>query len=89
MQIDIYNKALEYRSQNTFKVDTWDGFLEQVEKGGFISAHWDGDPATEKRIQEETKATIRCIPMDTRDEPGFCVRTGKPSVRRVLFARSY
>jgi prolyl-tRNA synthetase len=89
MQIDIYNKALNYRTQNTYRVDTWDGFLEQIEKGGFISAHWDGDAATEKMIQEETKATIRCIPLDTVEEAGFCVKTGKPSNRRVLFARAY
>ncbi|MDD4646504.1 MAG: proline--tRNA ligase, partial [Bacteroidales bacterium] len=89
MQTDIYAKALEFRARNTYKIDTWDAFLEQIEKGGFISAHWDGDPATEKMIQEETKATIRCIPLDAEEEPGFCVRTGKPSTRRVLFARAY
>jgi prolyl-tRNA synthetase len=89
MQTDIFNKALDFRTQNTYKVDTWEGFLDQIEKGGFISAHWDGDPATEKMIQEETKATIRCIPLKGEDEPGFCVRTGKPSNRRVLFARAY
>ena len=89
MQKDIYNKALNFRSSNTFRVDTWDEFLAQIEKGGFISAHWDGDSATEKMIQEETKATIRCIPLDSQPEEGRCVRTGKPSARRVLFARAY
>jgi prolyl-tRNA synthetase len=89
MQTDIYNKALNFRTQNIYKVDSWEGFLDQIEKGGFISAHWDGDPATEKMIQEETKATIRCIPLDAQEETGFCVRTGRPSNRRVLFARSY
>jgi prolyl-tRNA synthetase len=89
MQIDVYNKALNFRTQNTYTIDTWEGFLDRIEKGGFISAHWDGDSGTEKLIQEETKATIRCIPLDTETEPGFCVRTGKPSTRRVLFARAY
>jgi prolyl-tRNA synthetase len=89
MQKDIYARALTYRTSNTFKVDTWDEFLAQIEKGGFISAHWDGDSATEKMIQEETKATIRCIPLDAEPEAGLCIRTGKPSERRVLFARSY
>jgi prolyl-tRNA synthetase len=89
IQRTIYNKAFKFRAENTFNVDTWDEFLVQIEKGGFISAHWDGDAATEKMIQDETKATIRCIPLDSVAEAGLCVRTGKPSVRRVIFARSY
>ena len=73
----------------TFKVDTWDEFKEQIEKGGFILAHWDGTTETEEKIKEETKATIRCIPMDAVEEEGKCVYSGKPSHRRVIFARNY
>lgn len=89
MQSDIYNKALNFRTLNTIKVDTWSEFLEAIEKGGFISAHWDGTPETEKAIQEETKATIRCIPINGEPEPGTCIKTGLPSKQRVLFARAY
>jgi prolyl-tRNA synthetase len=89
IQQTIYDKALANRTENTFRVETWEEFLDRIEKGGFISAHWDGDPETEKMIQEETKATIRCIPLDTDGEAGLCVKSGKPSRRRVLFARAY
>lgn len=87
---NIYNRALNFRKENTFYVDKWDEFKGIVEgKGGFIMAHWDGTPETEEKIKEETKATIRCIPFDSPDETGVCVYSGKPSRRRVLFARSY
>ena len=92
IQSNIYQKALNYRQSHTFKVDTWDQFKEQIEKGGFILAHWDGTTETEERIKEETKATIRCIPFDADEEslqPGVDMLTGKPSARRVLFARAY
>ena len=89
IQQGIYNKALKHREEMTFKVDTWDQFKEQIERGGFILAHWDGTTETEERIKEETKATIRCIPMDAVDEEGTCVYSGKPSKRRVIFARNY
>jgi len=90
IQDNIYNKALDFRNQNTFYVDKWDDFINILEdKGGFIMAHWDGTAETEEKIKEETKATIRCIPFDSPDEQGKCVYSGKPSVRRVLFARSY
>ena len=89
IQLNIYNKALHHREEMTFKVDTWEEFKEQIEKGGFILAHWDGTPETEEKIKEETKATIRCIPMDAPDEEGKCIYTGKPSHRRVIFARNY
>lgn len=89
MQQDIFNKALKFREENTFRVDTWDEFLVQIEKGGFISAHYDGTTETENLIKEETKATVRCIPLDNQEEAGFCVRTGKPSTQRVIFARAY
>ena len=92
IQENIFQKALKYREENTTKVDTYEEFKEQIEKGGFIIAHWDGTPETEERIKEETKATIRCIPFEADEEsltPGKCMVTGKPSARRVLFARAY
>jgi prolyl-tRNA synthetase len=89
IQAEIYNKALRFRTENTRKAENWQEFLELVEKGGFILAHWDGTPETEKAIQEETKATIRCIPLDSVEEPGKCIKTGKPSKQRVIFARAY
>ena len=92
IQENIFQKALKYREENTTKVDTYEEFKEQIEKGGFILAHWDGTPETEERIKEETKATIRCIPFEADEEsltPGKCMVTGKPSSRRVLFARAY
>ena len=89
IQANIYQKALQFREENTFQVDTWDEFKEQIEKGGFILAHWDGTEETEAAIKEETKATIRCIPFDADEEPGKCVYTGKESKRRVVFARAY
>lgn len=89
IQENIYRKALKFREENTFIVDTWDDFKERIEKGGFILAHWDGTSETEEKIKEETKATIRCIPLDAKQEPGKCVFSGRPSNRRVLFARAY
>ena len=89
IQENIYNKALSYRDSMITKVDTYDEFKEQIEKGGFILAHWDGTTETEERIKEETKATIRCIPQDGDKTPGICMVTGKPSAQRVIVARSY
>ena len=92
IQANIYQKALKYRNEHIVKVDTYDQFKEQIEKGGFILAHWDGTTETEERIKEETKATIRCIPFEADEEsltPGVDMLTGKPSARRVLFARAY
>lgn len=89
IQVNIYTKALNHRLSMTTKVDTWEEFKEQIEKGGFILAHWDGTTETEEKIKEETKATIRCIPLDGEEEEGKCVYTGKPSKRRVIFARNY
>ena len=89
IQQSIYNKALKHREECTYSVDTWEDFKEQIEKGGFVLAHWDGTTETEEKIKEETKATIRCIPMDGKDEDGKCIYTGKPSKRRVIFARNY
>ena len=91
IQNNIYNKALKFREENTYVVDTWDDFKEKIEKGGFLLCHWDGTRETEEKIKELTKATIRCIPMDTdvMKEEGKCVYSGKPSKQRVIFARSY
>lgn len=89
IQANIYTKALNHRLSMTTKVDTWEEFKAQIEKGGFILAHWDGTTETEEKIKEETKATIRCIPLDGEEEEGKCVYTGKPSKRRVIFARNY
>ena len=89
IQNNIYTKALSHRLEMTTKVDTWEDFKTQIEKGGFILAHWDGTTETEEKIKEETKATIRCIPLDGEEEEGKCIYTGKPSKRRVIFARNY
>ena len=89
IQDNLYKKALAYREKMTYTVDTYEEFKEQIEKGGFILAHWDGTPETEEKIKEETKATIRCIPLNGDTTPGKCMVTGKPSARRVIFARAY
>lgn len=89
IQAAIFQKALDFRTANTHLIDTWDDFKEQIEKGGFIMAHWDGTPETEEKIKEETKATIRCIPFDSPEESGKCIYSGDPSTRRVAFARAY
>lgn len=89
IQKNIYKKAFDFRSASTKEVNTWEEFLEAIEKGGFISAHWDGSSETEEKIKELTKATIRCIPLDAIAEAGMCVFGGKPSTNRVLFARAY
>ncbi len=89
IQATIYRKALEFRESNTFVVDTWDEFKTQIEKGGFLVAHWDGTSETEDAIKAETKATIRCIPFNSVEEAGNCVYSGKPSAKRVIFARAY
>ena len=89
IQTNIFNKALKHRESMTTTVETYDEFKEQIEKGGFILAHWDGTPETEEKIKEETKATIRCIPLDGDKTPGRCMVTGRPSAQRVVFARNY
>lgn len=89
IQQGIYNKALRLRESMTRPVDTWEEFKTEIEKGGFLLAHWDGTTETEEKIKEETKATIRCIPFDGDTTPGTCIYTGKPSARRVIFARNY
>jgi prolyl-tRNA synthetase len=90
IQDNILKKARKFRDDNTFYIDKWTDFIKTLDdQGGFIMAHWDGTVETETRIKEETKATIRCIPFDSPDEEGRCIYSGKPSMRRVLFARSY
>ncbi len=90
IQANIYRKASEFRDQNTYKADTWEEFLDIIEnKGGFVMAHWDGTPETEEEIKNLTKATIRAIPFNYPAEEGKCILSGKPSGRRVLFARAY
>ena len=90
IQNSVYKKALEFRLENTRKVDDYDAFKELLDKeGGFILAHWDGTPETEEKIKNETKATIRCIPIEGTEEEGECIYTGRPSKQRVVFARAY
>jgi prolyl-tRNA synthetase len=90
IQDNIYKKALKFRNEHIYTVNTWEEFREVVEvKGGFAYVHWDGTPETEVKIKEETKATIRCIPLDNKLEEGKCILTGKPSKQRVLFAVAY
>ena len=89
IQKNIYQKALDFRAKTTKTVDTYEEFKVAIEEGGFILAHWDGTPETEEKIKAETKATIRCIPLQGDKTPGVCMVTGKPSSQRVLFARAY
>lgn len=89
IQANIYKKAHDFREANTFVVDSWEDFTAQIEQGGFVLAHWDGTSETEDAIKQETKATIRCIPLNNAAESGTCIRTGKPSAQRVLFAKAY
>jgi len=90
IQQKMYNKALVFRNEHTTRVESWDEFVTVLnEKTGFVSAHWDGTAETEEKIKEMTKATIRCIPLDSIKEEGRCVLTGNPSTQRVLFAKAY
>jgi prolyl-tRNA synthetase len=90
IQNNLFEKAKQRTRQLTTKVDSFDEFKKVLdEKTGFILAHWDGTPETEEKIKEETKATIRCIPLNNEQEAGVCIYSGKPSNQRVLFARAY
>lgn len=89
IQDNIYRKALNFRETHTYTAESYDEFKKLIEKGGFIYAHWDGTVDTELKIKEETKATIRCIPLNNKLEDGKCIYSGKPSKQRVVFARSY
>ncbi len=90
IQQNLYDRANAFRQSHTTKADNWDDFVKLLdEKGGFVSAHWDGTAETEEAIKVKTKATIRCIPLNNEQEEGKCILTGKPSKERVLFARAY
>jgi prolyl-tRNA synthetase len=89
IQATLFRKAQERLQAQTYRIDDYAQFQQQLEAGGFILAHWDGTAETEALIKEETKATIRCIPLQAPQEAGVCIRSGKPSQRRVLFARAY
>ena len=90
IQQNIFNKAKAFRDDHITEANTWDEFVQLLDtKTGFISAHWDGTPETEEKIKEQTKATIRCIPLDNKQEAGTCILSGNPSTQRVLFARAY
>ena len=89
IQDNIYQKALNFRLENPREVDTWEDFKEEIKKPGFLLCHWDGTPETEEKIKAETKATIRCIPLEGDKTPGKCIYTGKPSAQRVIFAIAY
>ena len=90
IQQDMFDKAKAYRDEHITPADSWDEFVQLLnEKGGFVSAHWDGTPETEEKIKEQTKATIRCIPLNAMEEEGKCILTGNPSNKRVLFAQAY
>jgi len=90
IQLNIFQKAVDYRREMTHKADNWEEFVDLLDnKGGFIAAHWDGTPETETKIKEMTKATIRCIPLNNTIEAGKCILSGQPSTQRVLFAKAY
>jgi prolyl-tRNA synthetase len=89
IQANIFQKAADFRKSVTREVNSYEEFKVEIEKGGFLLCHWDGTPETEEKIKEDTKATIRCIPLDGDNTPGKCMVTGKPSAKRVLFARAY
>ncbi|RYZ48741.1 MAG: proline--tRNA ligase, partial [Sphingobacteriales bacterium] len=90
IQTNMFNRALGFREAHTTPAESWDEFVDILDnKTGFVSAHWDGTPETEEKIKTMTKATIRCIPLDNKQEEGKCILTGNPSSQRVLFARAY
>jgi len=89
IQSNLLARAKAFRLENTREIDSYDEFKKEIDKGGFFLAHWDGTPETEERIKEETKATIRCIALDRKEESGVCMVTGKPSAGRVIFAKAY
>ncbi|MAQ69526.1 MAG: hypothetical protein CMD23_00330 [Flavobacteriales bacterium] len=89
IQENLFERAKLFNEKNTFSVDDFSIFQEKITQGGFVLAHWDGTSETENEIKKITKATIRCIPIDVKKEAGKCILTGKPSVQRVVFAKSY
>lgn len=90
IQESIFNKSLQFRNEHITEVNHWDEFVATLDtKTGFVSAHWDGTNETEDKIKNLTKATIRCIPLDNKQEAGICILSGNPSKQRVLFCRAY
>lgn len=89
IQANLYNRALEYQKARTKTVDTWDDFVSAIDGGNFVFAHWSGDADVEAQIKKETGATIRCIPFSQAEEKGLCIKSGKPSSKRVIFAKAY
>ncbi|MBX4197857.1 proline--tRNA ligase [Candidatus Parcubacteria bacterium] len=89
IQKNLYDRALEYQKAKTKHVDTWDDFVKAIDEGNFVWAHWSGEADVEAKIKEETGATIRCIPFDALEEQGVCIKSGKPSTMRVVFAKAY
>lgn len=89
IQISLYDRALQYQKEKTRSVDSWEDFKKAINDDCFVLAHWSGDEAVEKEIKEETNATVRCIPFDQKEEAGVCVKSGKPSKQRVIFAKAY
>ena len=90
IQENLYQKAATLRDDHTHHASTWQEFKELVSKdAGFVHAHWDGTPETEQKIKEETKATIRCIPLTNPQENGVCIYSGNPSTQKVIFAKAY
>ena len=89
IQINLLERAKVFNKENTFLVDDFDDFKEKINSGGFILAHWDGTSETENAIKKITKATIRCVPIDSKKESGKCVFSGQKSSQRVVFAKSY
>ncbi len=89
IQSNLYQKAVDFREENTNKADSWEEFEKLLDKGGFVLAHWDGTPETEDKIKDMTKATIRCVPLNNKQEAGKCILTNNPSTQRVVFARAY
>ena len=89
IQTSIHQRALQFREAHSHRADTYDELKQRLEEGGFVWAHWDGTDETEAKIKEETKATIRCIPLNAEAEEGVCVYSGQPSHQRVVFAKAY
>ena len=88
-QKDLFERARSFRDNQSYYMDDYATFKKQIEKGGFYYMHWCESPECEAKVKEETKATIRCIPLDAKEEEGTCIYCGKPSHRRVIFARAY
>lgn len=89
IQNNLFEQARNRLIENTVSVDTWEGFIKEIELGKFVKAHWSGEAEVELKIKEETGATVRCVPLDQEKEDGICIKSGKPSVCRVIFAKSY